>query len=146
MPNETTPAGVERTLDAMNGPWLRIDLDYEVWRLWQQPSRGGRNARTLVKHPDFRVVLTTLKAGGRIQGHRASGGISIQTVRGQLRMRVSQADTEDTIELPAGHVLALDRGVHHDVEALVDSAFLLTVAWPQGAGRVLASVVPSNAV
>lgn len=147
MTNETAPAGAERTLDLMNGPWLRLDLDYEVSRLWQeQASRGGRNARTLVKHPDFRVVLTILKAGSRIQGHRASGRISIQTVRGHLRMRVSQADTVDTIELPAGHVLALDRGVHHDVEALVDSAFLLTIAWPQGAGGVLASVVPSNAV
>jgi len=27
-------------------------------------------------------------------------------------------------------LLALDRGILHDVEALEDSAFLLTIAWP----------------
>lgn len=34
------------------------------------------------------------------------------------------------IDLPMGHVLALDGAVPHDVEALEDSAFLLTIAWP----------------
>jgi hypothetical protein len=34
------------------------------------------------------------------------------------------------IDLPAGHVLALDRAVPHDVQAVEDSAFLLTIAWP----------------
>jgi hypothetical protein len=35
-----------------------------------------------------------------------------------------------TFDLPAGSLLALDRGLPHDVEALEDSAFLLTIAWP----------------
>jgi hypothetical protein len=34
-------------------------------------------------------------------------------------------------DLPQGRLLVLDRGVQHDVEALQDSAFLLTVAWPR---------------
>ncbi len=144
--SETTLADAGRTPDALKGPWQRIDLEDEVSRLWEQLSLGGRNARTLVKQPDFRVVLTALKGDSRIQRHRASGRISIQTVRGHLRMRVSQGDMVDTIELPAGHVVALDRGVHHDVEALVDSVFLLTVAWPQGAGGDLAPAVPSSTV
>jgi hypothetical protein len=33
-------------------------------------------------------------------------------------------------ELTSGHLLALDRSIKHDVEALEDSAFLLTIAWP----------------
>lgn len=35
-----------------------------------------------------------------------------------------------TFDLYRGALLALDRGVPHDVEAVEDSAFLLTIAWP----------------
>lgn len=38
--------------------------------------------------------------------------------------------------LPAGHMLALERALPHDVEALEDSAFLLTIAWPEDATKV----------
>jgi quercetin dioxygenase-like cupin family protein len=146
MTSETPPAGEERALEPLTGPWLLFDLDDEVRRLGQEEaSHAGRNAKTLVKHPDFRVVLTTLMAGSRIRGHRASGRISIQTIRGHIRMRVSQTAAENTIDLPAGHVLVLDRGIYHDVQALVDSSFLLTIAWPQAAAGVLASVAPPSA-
>ncbi len=33
--------------------------------------------------------------------------------------------------MPAGQLLVLDRSVPHDVDALEDSAFLLTIAWPE---------------
>jgi hypothetical protein len=36
--------------------------------------------------------------------------------------------------LRAGGLVALDRGLPHDVEAIEDSAFLLTIAWPRRAG------------
>ena len=144
MANDTAPPGAARTLEPMSAAWLRFDLEDEVRRLWQEEaSRSGRNAKTLVKHPDLRVVLMVLKADGRIQGHKASGRISIQTLRGHLRLHVSKEEKAETIDLHAGHVLALDRSVHHDVEARVDSAFLLTVAWPEGAGGAVA--VPPNA-
>jgi hypothetical protein len=54
--------------------------------------------------------------------------------------RLSQATSEwvqeKVIDLPAGHMLALERGLPHDVEALEDSAFLLTIAWPEDATKV----------
>jgi hypothetical protein len=34
--------------------------------------------------------------------------------------------------LPKGKMLVLDRAIVHDVEAFKESAFLLTVAYPQG--------------
>jgi quercetin dioxygenase-like cupin family protein len=131
MVNKTTSAGPERAVTPVKAPWLRFDLEDEVRRLWQEEAtRSGRNARTLVKHPDFRVVLTILKAQGRIQEHAASGRVSIHAIQGHLRLHVSHAEAAETIDLPAGHVLVLDRDIRHDVEALLDSAFLLTVAWP----------------
>jgi hypothetical protein len=33
-------------------------------------------------------------------------------------------------QLASGHLLALDRSLKHDVEAIEDSALLLTIAWP----------------
>ena len=131
MVNKTTSAGPERALTPLKAPWLKFDLEDEVRRLWQEEAtRSGRNARTLVKHPDFRVVLTILKAQGRIQEHAAGGRVSIHAIHGHLRLHVSHAEAAETIDLPAGHVLVLDRNIHHDVEAVHDSAFLLSVAWP----------------
>jgi hypothetical protein len=44
---------------------------------------------------------------------------------------------EKVIDLPAGHMLGLlERTLPHDVEALEDSAFLLTIAWPEDATKV----------
>jgi hypothetical protein len=38
-------------------------------------------------------------------------------------------------DLPQGKMLVLDRAVTHDVEAVEESAFLLTVAYPQNLSR-----------
>jgi hypothetical protein len=40
-----------------------------------------------------------------------------------------------TVDLPAGHLLALESSIEHDVEALEESGFLLTVASPSGRGE-----------
>ncbi len=62
-----------------------------------------------------------------MEEHRAPGRLSLQTLTGRLRLQVH----DQTIDLPAGHVLVLDPDVAHDVEALEESAFLLTIAWPR---------------
>jgi quercetin dioxygenase-like cupin family protein len=79
-----------------------------------------------VKYDNLRVVLTALKANSRIPPHQTAGRISIHTVRGRIQVRAEGR----TFNLPAGSLLALDQGLRHDVEALEDSAFLLTIAWP----------------
>lgn len=88
-------------------------------------SSDGQNAKTLVKYDDLRIVLMVLKAQARVTDHKADGRISIQTLRGHIRMRARGR----TFDPPAGSLLSLDRGLTHDVEALEDSALLLTVAW-----------------
>ena len=111
----------------MAAPFLEFDLTRELEQLHceAQPT-SGENAKTLVKYDDFRIVLIALKAHTRIPGHRAEGRISVHTIRGHIRLRA----LERTFDLRAGSLLALDRGLAHDVEALEDSAFLLTIAWP----------------
>ncbi|MGH9563574.1 MAG: hypothetical protein ACRD3S_19145, partial [Terracidiphilus sp.] len=61
-----------------------------------------------------------------------AGRISVHTVAGHIQMHVESK----VFDLPAGHLLALERAIAHDVEALEDSALLLTIAWPTDANRV----------
>ncbi len=109
------------------GPLPHFDLAAEIARLRQEElwQHMGHNAKTLMKHPDFRIVLTVMKAGTRLQEHQAAGSISVQALSGYLRLHLP----EQVAELPTGHLLALDRALPHDVEAVEDSAFLLSLAW-----------------
>ena len=111
----------------MAAPLLEFDLASEVERLRNEPEwSSGQNAKTLVKYDDLRVVLIALRAGARIPNHETAGRISIHTVQGHVRVRAQ----DQLRDLPMGTVLALDQGLPHDVEALEDSAILLTIAWP----------------
>ncbi len=125
--NPQTP-GPQRVPDLTAGPYLEFELQAEIEKLRREPAyESGRNAKTMVKYEDFRVVLTAIKGGTRIQEHHSAGRISVQTVAGHIRMRALERE----FDLPQGRLLVLDRAVQHDVEALEDSAFLLTVAWPR---------------
>jgi len=111
----------------MASPYLEFDLAGEVDQLHREPGwQSGQNARTLVKFDNLRIVLMTLKARARIPGHHTEGRISIHAVSGHIQVRAAGR----TFDLPAGTLLALDQGLPHDVEALEESAVLLTIAWP----------------
>ncbi len=113
----------------MAAPFLEFDLTGELERLHAEADwNSGHNAKTLVKYDNLRVVLMALKAGARVPEHQARGRLSIQTIAGHIRVR---ADGR-TFDLPTGTLLALDQDLPHDVEALEESAFLLTIAWPGG--------------
>ncbi len=110
---------------------LQVSIPEEVRQLRREESwlRGtGRSSKTLVKYPDLRIVLVSMKAHTRMKEHHTEARITVLTLAGHLRLHLADA----TVELPAGHLLALDAGVAHDVEALKQSVFLLTIAWPKG--------------
>ena len=109
----------------MTRPILKFDLSEEIDALQHEDGwrKTGHSAKTLVKHHDFRIVLIAMKRGTRLEEHKTEGAISIQPIQGQLQLRVGA----QTMEVTVGSLLALDRGLSHDVEALVDSAFVLSV-------------------
>ncbi len=111
-----------------------FDLNAELRSLRaEQPWQARHTAKTIVKYPDMRIVLVAMKAGARLVPHETIGRISIQTVAGYLRVRIPG----QRISLPAGSMVALDRDVPHEVSAPVDSAFLLTIAWPAADERAV---------
>jgi quercetin dioxygenase-like cupin family protein len=112
---------------SMVGPFLEFDLTAEVDRLHRESTwNTGQNARTLIKYDDLRVVLMTLKAGARIPEHKANGRISVQVMSGHVRLNASGR----AFDLLPESLLALDERAPHDLEALEESAILLTIAWP----------------
>lgn len=110
---------------------LKFNLEEEIRQLRAEPRwQAGHTAKTIAKYADFRVVLIVMKAGAQLVRHRTAGRISIQACRGNIRVLFSSEFKNETVDMSAGDLLMLDREVSHDVEALTDSAFLLTIAWP----------------
>lgn len=126
--SEQQGSSPQRTPESKAGLFFEFDLSARVEQLRREQLGEKKIAsKTLVKHPDFRIALTVMKAGTRIEEHKAVGRISVQTVSGHIRMQVPGK----LVDLPVGHMLALDRAVPHDVEAVEDSAYVLTMAMPE---------------
>ena len=109
------------------GPFMEFDLLADIHRLHAETTWStGHNARTLLKYDDLRIVLTALKANARVPEHTTEVRLSVHVLLGHIHVRASGR----TFSLRQGGLLALDSGVAHAIEAVDDSAFLLTIAWP----------------
>ncbi len=127
-PPGQTSATDERPPQQLAAPILTFDLLREVEQLrteraWQLTDH---NAKTLVKDPGLRVIIVAMKDGARLPEHHAPVRIVIQTLIGHLQIRLP----EQTVQLPAGSMLTLEGNVAHDVEAVGESAFVLSLSWP----------------
>ena len=119
-------------LPQLASPLLQFNLQKELQQLrrkdsWQRET--GRSSKTLAKYPDFRIILVLMKAKTQMTEHRAEGRVSIHHLRGTIRVHLP----DQKVNLSAGQLLVLDCGVLHNIEAVEESAFLLTIAWPKGA-------------
>lgn len=119
---------LERPLD---GPHLTFDLAAEADRLRREApwTERGHNAITLAKYADLRLVLTVLRGGMHMLTHEPEERLALQVVAGRVSVRTGR----QRLELSAGHLATLDRAMAHEVEALEDATFLLTVAHHAGA-------------
>ncbi len=121
-----TRTGREHEVGNLTGNLMMLDLNREIKQLrLEERWQSGHTAKTLAKYPDFRVVLIVMKTGGRLEKHRTAGRISVQNLEGKIRF--STADR--SVELAPGQMLTLEHDIPHDVEAITDNAFLLTIAW-----------------
>ena len=110
---------------------IRRNISDELEKLKNAPSwqrEAGRSSETIAKYAEFRIVLVRMKQGSYMSHHRAEGPISIHSIQGTIRVHLPEDRKED---LSPGDLLTLERSLEHDVEALEESAFLLTIAWPE---------------
>jgi quercetin dioxygenase-like cupin family protein len=115
-------------LPELSAPVILKNVWYEIEKLknastWQ--LRTGHSSETLAKYPDFTVVLVLMKAATLMSKHRVSGRASISVIQGRIEVHLFG---ERTIHLAAGEILMMDKGITHDVQALEECAFLLTIA------------------
>jgi quercetin dioxygenase-like cupin family protein len=95
-------------------------------------AREGHTARTLAREPDLRVVLIAMRAGSRVADHIANETVSIQTFAGRVRLHLpplARQREDRIVELPTGGLLVLEPGIEHSIDAVDDSAVLVTLGW-----------------
>lgn len=107
-------------------PLLHLQLREQLERLRQEPTwrASGRNAITVAKEPALRVVLMLLGKGTKISEHQAAGPLTFHVLSGSVTFRAG-ARVE---RLGSGELIVLESTVAHEVEALEESACLLTLA------------------
>ena len=104
-----------------------FDLNHEIAdAATRKPWAAGHYAKTLFKKHDFRVVLITMEPGAHMKEHHADGTTSIHVLKGQVRVTLHG----QSHDLHVGNLLTLAASIRHDVEAVGDAAFLLTISWP----------------
>jgi quercetin dioxygenase-like cupin family protein len=123
----------EQELAALTAPLLTFNLEKEIERLRREEHwlKDGRISETLVKYSDFRIVLILMQAGTMMREHKADARISIHGLSGRLMVQLP----EKTVALSAGDLLVLEKCLPHDVSAVEESAFLLSISWPHGDGQ-----------
>lgn len=86
----------------------------------------GRLTIPLLSLPGLRLVLVSMRSAATWPEHSTAGRITVQPLAGEILMRASGTE----ISLHVGAVAAFAAGVTHDVVAVTDAVFLLTVARP----------------
>jgi quercetin dioxygenase-like cupin family protein len=109
------------TSDALH---VRLGAELEAIEQGGPTAPGTRHARTIVKTGALRVTLVVLGTGGVIDTHRAEWPVSVHVLRGSVMVRAAG----ETFLVGTDELLAIRDGVEHDVTAMGDAAFLLTVA------------------
>ena len=113
--------------DLQQGFARSLELSIEIKQLNKtKPWAKGYISKVLLKTPDLRLVLFVMQAGSRMPQHHSEGRIAVHCLRGSIRLQLPS----EARNLREDDVLALDRKVEHDMQAIEDSVFLLTLVLP----------------
>ncbi|MEX2336013.1 MAG: cupin domain-containing protein [Fulvivirga sp.] len=112
----------DRPLDA---PMVVMDLTVFKEQIKQESSwkDSDRNAITIFKTDNMRMVLIALHQGAEMKKHTAEGIINVQVLEGQIAFHTK----EESVTLVEGQMLTLHAGIPHRVYAQRESVFLLTL-------------------
>ena len=121
-----------REARSLSGEGMVFRLNDEMRELRQDLTRssGNRSAKTLAKSGGLRVTLVAVEANSTIEPEATHGASTVEVLEGRLRMQTDGA----IHELGPGEIMVLEHNLRQPIEAVDGSMFLLTVAWPEGAG------------
>ena len=114
-----------RPAERLAAPIIEVQLDHELELLRSGSSYLSTDhaATTILKRPGIRVVLVALRAGGRMPEHHQDSPIAVQVLAGHIRFGVEG----QSLDLSPGHLVGLADSLPHQILALEESAFLLTI-------------------
>lgn len=127
--NEPTPLRPEGERE-LNAPMVTMDLHSLQGQIKNEASyrNGDRNAITIFKSDDMRIILIALHEGAEMKTHKAPGIISVQVLEGNIIFTTAV----ETADRTAGQMLVLQAGIPHSVVAKTASVFLLTLSLKAG--------------
>jgi len=110
---------------SLAGEKLSFDLAAQIAELRADENyvRTGRVGRTLVKSGQLRLTLTLLAKDAKVATHHAEAPMTLQPLSGRLRYRVG----DENFEIGAGELLFFGPGNAEDIQAIEDTALLLTL-------------------
>jgi quercetin dioxygenase-like cupin family protein len=114
-----------RPSDRFAGSEHALDVREALRSLRAEAASGANGHRqiTLLHQGPVRLVLFAFASGGRLHEHRAPGWVTIQVLRGALRVRTPAAEHA----LGEGQILVLAPDVPHAVDASEEADMLLGV-------------------
>lgn len=123
--NDSTPKRPEgeRALDAA---LVTVNLPFYIDQIKKEASwkESDRNAITLFKSDNLRLVLVALHQGAEMATHTSPGVLHIQVLEGQIRFITDQ----QTVELFKNQMLVLHERIPHSVIAESEAVFLLSIS------------------
>lgn len=122
MSEQERPNLSERTVKA---PLLSFLMSDEIDKLKKEKAwlNGDRNAVTLQKNSNLRVVLITLHKGTSLHEHTVEGPITLFVISGKINFIAG----EEKVQAESNGFIVLEKAIPHDVEALEDTTFILTI-------------------
>jgi quercetin dioxygenase-like cupin family protein len=122
MTTEQTPEYLKT--HTLKGALLAHDLAAEVESLRAGLGEKKHAGVTLAKESGVSVVLVALRAGGSLDPHQAAGPVTIHVLDGRVRVTAG----ESQVEAAKRTLITVGAGVRHAVEAIDESAVLVTIA------------------
>ena len=122
----TQPKSSVRDTDRLlDGPLLVFDLPSMMEKLKYDDfgENGRRNAITLLKSDNMRLVLIALRAEAEIDFRQSDNLISLQILKGKLEFIAEKK----TVVLEQGQLLTLHENIPHSLTAIDETIFLLTI-------------------
>lgn len=109
----------------LNAPLVHIDVKEKVKAIKKESTwkDSDRNSMTIYKNESMRLVLIALHKDAVLQRHTANGNISVQVLDGKIEFSTD----EQSMILEEMDMIALHRGIPHEVKAIKESVFLLTM-------------------
>ncbi len=110
----------------MNAPVVHVNVPEFLKQIKKEPAweNSDRNAITVFKSDELRIVLTALHKNAVIDEHTANGLISVQVLDGKINFET----LGNTYPVEKGELITLHRKIPHKVVAVKESVFLLSIA------------------